>query len=452
MTFAPAPHLLRIDAAAVADADTVYAPGSILVESKLPPARLPNGSLHGSWSIIAVGSPAQVSAHTRNRDAEILPRPDHVLLPGLVNAHTHLDLTLLGPRPFDPETGFLGFVDTVRRERPADPESIRRAVLAGAEASRRSGVVAVGDIGGAPAGRPAAAAYDALRDTQLSGVGYIEFFAIGASEQAALERTAAVLDNLAPPTASVRPGLQPHATNTVSPEAYRWAIRKARELGLPIATHLAETPEEHEFIASATGPQRELLERVGAWHPALLREFGLGKSPVTHFADAIQGELDSHPGTRFLAAHVNDLGPDLPRLIRLRLSVVYCPRASDYFGAASTFGPHPYARLLEAGVNVALGTDSIINLPPQQPGLSILDEMRFLHARDATASKTLIAMATVNGASALGLPTQGFRFQPGLRPLGLIAVPTDPTAPDPVAAAWRHAGDPELIVLNRPAS
>ena len=126
-------------------------------------------------------------------------------------------------------------------------------------------------------------------------------------------------------------------------------------------------------------------------------------------------------------------------------SVAYCPRSSHYFRNHESFGPHRYRDMLAAGINVCLGTDSIVNLPPDESDrLSTLDETRFLCRRDGTDPLTLLRMATVNGARALDLDPDLFIFRSGLpHPVaGLIALPLDPShqSSSPLGSALNAPG------------
>jgi cytosine/adenosine deaminase-related metal-dependent hydrolase len=324
-----------------------------------------------------------------------LALPGHVLLPGLVNAHTHLDLTHLGPLEWDPERPFTDWVAHIRAGRRTDPEAIAASVRAGAQLAIAGGTAIVGDISGAVRAQPSLHAARALADTGLRGVSFVEFFAVGPRAALNVAGLSELLDSSAGPLAKdLRLGLQPHATNTVDPEAYLAAVDFAVQWGLPLATHLAESAEEREFIARATGPQRHLLESVGAWEDSLARVFGQGKHPVAHLQTALKEARTAY--RPFLAAHVNDATDEaLELLAATKTSVAYCPRASDYFGAHRHFGPHRYRDMLRAGINVCLGTDSIVNItdgtagPGEGPArLSVLDEMRFLHRRWAWVAST----------------------------------------------------------------
>ncbi len=465
-------RIVRYDALAVEDAGRVqrvsFAPGSLLI-------RMGNGGAE----VLAVGLPGEVDRHPAAGGAERVGMPESVVIPALVNAHTHMDLTHIGPQPLDRTAGFLGFIDRVRGGRGTDERDIGASVREGVRLCLAGGTAAVGDIAGAVGGHASLAAYLALARSRLIGVSFIEFFGIGRGWEERLGRVGAVIDRAdgrtgragkrggveaidegaltgreerPPPPAGeggnggIRLGLQPHAPYSVSLAAYGWAIGEARRRGLSLCTHLAETAEEAQFIAQASGPIRALLERLGVWDEAVRTEIGHGRRPVEHLA----GVLGQAP---FLAVHVNQAADeDIKTLARTGTSVAYCPRASAYFGTERHFGPHRYRGMLEAGVNVCLGTDSIISLPdaaadPRAGGISVLGEMRFLFERDGTDPHTLLAMATVNGASALGLGADGFAFRPGSVVSGVLAVGAGSTTPDRPALerVLRSSGAPRWL-------
>lgn len=409
-----------------------------------------------SIEVLAVERPGEVDAHPASQGAGVIDLTNSVLLPGMVNAHTHLDLTHLGPMPHDPGEGFVAWVDRVRAGRVGEAGAIRESVARGVGLSLRAGVVLVGDIAGAPGGRPRLEPFEELAASGLAGVSFVEFFAIGNGEAESLARVEAVLAGATvtrgPAPGGVRLGLQPHAPNTVGIAGYRRAVDLARRHGLPLSTHLGETPEEREFLAHARGPQRELLEHLGLWTDAMLGQVGRGATPIEHLA----ATLAEAP---FLLAHVNDMGPDPARGLEIlaasRASVAYCPRASEYFHATEHFGPHRYREMLGAGINVCLGTDSIVNLPrgvdsPEGSGLSVLDEARRLFARDGGDARTLLRMMTTHGCIALGWEASACSLAPGARPLGLVAVEVTGTPGDRMA--WerilRSRAPARLVVLG----
>jgi cytosine/adenosine deaminase-related metal-dependent hydrolase len=330
----------------------------------------------------------------------------------------------------------------IRRERPADPGEVRAAITRGAALCLAGGVVAVGDILGAPRGRPMIDGFPALADSPLHGVGFVEFFGIGARAPASVAALPDLIDSLAGLASErVRPGLQPHAPNTVSLPVYLAAAGHAMPRGLTLATHLAETLEERRFVSDAAGPQRELLESLGIWDDAELAQVGRGKHPVEH----LHPFLDLAP---VLAAHLNDC-PDhaLAILRQTPTSVAYCPRASAYFGAPERLGPHRYREMLAAGVNVCLGTDSLVNLDTPDR-ISVLDEARLLYRRDATPPGLIMAMATRHGARALGLDECAFSLGNGATPAGVVAVRAALKHGDVGGAVLGGTGDPEVLFLR----
>lgn len=480
-------ELIRIDASAAADAlGQTTGPTTIILrrtsaastDSSTQPQ--PMGG-----DIIAFGPTAEIDRceHARHV-SRVIDATGSAIMPGLVNAHTHLDLTHLGHLPPDPDTGFVGFVDAVRSGRRHDAGGIRDAVRLGISRSLAGGTVAVGDILGAPFGDDPAVlipAIDELQHSPLVGIVYLEFFdlsPVGRPPSPSFRRAEAILRERAEKndkrSARLRLGIQPHAPYSVHDVGYKRAADLARELGLRVCTHLAESPEEREFIAHATGLQRRMLENIGVWHDSLLDEFGKQFSPIEKFARAwsISAPRDDAGPTRpqILAAHANDTSDaDLARLRELGVNIVYCPRSSAYFNAHQHFGPHRYRDMLAAGVNVCLGTDSVLNLPPpptslhsntdtsdNTSGFGVLDEMRFLYRRHATDPRELIAMGTTRGASALGLDQHAFHWptKPGANlrhPIvGLLAVPLSnptPTAtPDPARAILESDAEPRLLV------
>ncbi len=387
-------------------------------------------------------------------------------MPGLVNAHTHLDLTHLGPRPHDPGEGFVAWIEMIRRGRHEDEAAIAASVGRGVLLSLSAGTVAVGDIGGAVRGRPSLAAWRALRAAGVRGVSFLEYFGMGSTAERSRDAVAAAL--AAAEREEREPGavlgLQPHAPNTVSSWLYRETIglagMGAGSVPRPVATHLAETPEEREFVAKGSGPQRALLERLGIWEDAILDDVGHGLHPVQHLSP----ELRARP---MLVAHVNDADDAAIRtLAGARASVVYCPHASAYFAAERYFGGHRYREMLDAGVNVALGTDSIVNLPPgserapsagravsEAGGMSVLREMALLAVRDGTDGRLLLRMATVNGARALGLEERVFEVREGGPLAGLIGVEVGAKAvggaSDAVHAAVVAGIGPEILFADK---
>lgn len=368
--------------------------------------------------IVAAGAPEAVGAV--DADVEVVDLPGSVVMPGLVNTHVHLDLSAMGPLPFDGD--FPAWLARVRDDRPANDAAITSSVRLGVDLARAGGTVAVGDI----AGVGSLAAITALGAMGLRGVAFLEVFGLGRRQAAAIEAMRQAV-RLFPDAGDLRLGLQPHAPYSCGPEVYT----AAAALGRPLATHLAESPEEIEFVAAATGPLAEMIRDFGLWDEAIT---ATGAHPVDHVLD-LTGEAP------LLAAHVNHVGPaQIERLAAAAVTVAYCPRASAYFGHAD----HPYRALRAAGVPVALGTDSIVNLDTPDR-ISVLDEMRLLHRRDGVDPGDLLAMATLVGAAALGVDPDLVTLAPGAT-AGIIAVDAPEGTGTPLARALAADAAPQWVV------
>lgn len=448
-------RIVRIDAAAAVDGAGFFAaPASLLLQIERSPR--PSSSAH--VRVLASGRSDDVARHEAAQapGTLVLAQPDRILIPGLVNAHTHLDLTHLGPIPHDPVAGFVAWVDQIRAGRYTDDIRVADSVRRGIALSLSSGTVLIGDIAGAPASRPTLAPWRVMRELGVRGVSYLEFFAMGKGRERGFSAIRAAIDAAAQESAdrpgSARIGVQPHAPNTVALPIYLAAIEYARlALGpdVSIATHLAETPEELDFVAHARGPQREMLERLGVWDDTILEHIGRCLHPVEHLKPVL-----SAGASRMAAVHINAADDRaIEILAATQTRVVYCPHASEYFAAERQFGPHRYRDMLAAGVPVALGTDSIASLPTGH-NLSVLEEMRRLHRRDHADPLILLRMATIHGAAALGVDGAAVQLQSGAAPAGLLAVPiisksADVSTPTGAAAAvCQTPAPPELLFAD----
>jgi cytosine/adenosine deaminase-related metal-dependent hydrolase len=426
------PQTYLLEGSGVADAAGLRAaPGAVLVEVGDPIGSMPR--------LLAAGRKEDVRVHPAAKGATRVDVGDAVLLPGLVNAHIHLDLTHIGPREYDPTAGFAGWAGVILSNRLYDPEPLRASVRLGISRSLAGGVVAIGDISGDWRTEPIAE----LQASPMLGVSFLEYFGIGRRQEQILARLAKAMSELAPlrrhPRIAV--GLQPHATYTAGSMLMAWTAERRRE-GWPVCTHLAENPSEREFVGRGTGTFRALLERLNLWDDSIMEDVGRGLSPIRHFEPA----LSAAP---WLVAHVNDCGDgEIDTLARSGASVAYCPRSSSYFRNHEAFGPHRYRDMLAAGVNVALGTDSIVNLPRDSTRISTLDEMRFLHARDGVDPQALLGMATANGARALGLDPALFTFGAAEKAIaGVIAVATNgEPMTDPLLAVMQSGGGVTMVL------
>ena len=307
-----------------------------------------------------------------------------VLLPGLVNAHTHLELTALrGRLPPGPFPEWAKALVAVRSG--WSPRDLSASMSLGIRLSVEAGTTAVGDF-------VMLSPNDALRQAPLRGVSWREVLGI-APEQAGARAAWAggFLEGRRP---HWTPGLAPHAPYSVSAPLYRMLRRTAFRAKVPFATHLSELREEIEFLRTGRGVFADMLRSfgrdTGSWRPPRMRPAAWLDS-----LGVLRGATVVH--ANYLTA------ADIAALRRNRAVVVWCPRTHDFFGHSA----HPVRRLLDAGVRVALGTDSLASAP----SLSVRDEI--LHAsRVGLPLETLLCMATENGARALGLRRVG-RIAPG---------------------------------------
>lgn len=414
------------------------------------------GPVPGTWSVTdpvigAVGPEQHLRSLLRGCQALEKRWENALLIPGLVNAHTHLDLTHIGPQPPDP-AGFAAFAGLVRDRRATQPEAIRASVRQGVQLSLAGGVVAVGDIAGAVRGAADLVAARELGQSPLWGTAFLEFFSIGTGEQ---RGRAALLNALQECNQGldlgIGLGIQPHAPYSVSAGSYRWALQQACVTGMPICSHVAESPQEHELIQRGTGPLRTMLEGLSIWTPNQggTQELGLDKTPLTHVLDAVAGTM-----SEMTLVHCNDLSDrDLQRLVDQAktqpLRVIYCPRSSRYFDAPKSFGPHRYLELLAAGIPVALGTDSIINLQIGSERITPWDEARLLVQRDGLDAQQALAMMTTHAALAIGMNPHTCALQQGISPLGISVVKVNSPVwdtGDPLQQAILR-GTPELVLI-----
>ncbi len=355
---------------------------------------------------------------------------DVALLPGLVNAHTHLEFSGLTRPIGEPGMRFANWIGELVAYRRRQSEQVaeasedsaaellavrRAAVRQGLKESLGHGVTTLGEIATAPWDMSPYA------DSTTSGTVFYELLGLDP------ERTPMLLDDaqrhLASPLLQTQAsgmetpgmgtpggwtaGLSPHAPYTVHPDLLREVVALSARQQTTLAMHLAETLEEWELLASHSGPLVERLTALRAWHPQAIPR---GIAPY----DYLQMLSAAH---RVLVVHGNYLAEPEWKLLASNsdhMSLVYCPRTHAYFG----HGAYPLAPALAAGVRVALGTDSRAS----NPDLDLLAEMRFVAQRHANVSpEQVLQMGTLSGAEALGLESRTGSLSAGKR-ADLVAV------------------------------
>jgi len=355
----------------------------------------------GSSNTIDLGadSPSNPLGHRVNQR-------EVAILPGLVNAHTHLEFSLLD-EPLTPSRPFADWIAAVVGYRRNVAPPVEKAIAAGLRESLQFGVTALGEISTADA------IAHAFFGSPIQSVVFREL--LGLSQQRAAENLELAYKHVNSETAEdglVRLAVSPHAPYSVHPELFAQLVQLAQKAHVPLAFHLAETQEELELLRSGSGPLRELFDRMGVWEPGAIRPSTrpldyLRQMSLLQCGLVIHGNYLDDEEIAFLAQHP-------------QLTVVYCPRTRQYF----QHDDYPLSKLLAAGVSVALGTDS----KASNPDLNLFAEMQTVHQLHPEISpEQILRMGTLSGAIALGLEQQTGSLSTG-KSANLIAVAYQPDA------------------------
>jgi cytosine/adenosine deaminase-related metal-dependent hydrolase len=369
-------------------------------------------------TVVATGTRAELEA-----DFGPSEHLDAIVLPALVNAHLHLELSHLAGKVSGGD-GLPAWIGRFVKARAAIPEAeAGPAMQAAADALLRFGVAAVGDV------TNTLASLGPLARRGLCGTLYHEVFgATPARIDEALSRARAAREQAGPPPAGLRVVPSPHAVYST----HHATLARLLADG-PSSVHLAEDPAERTLLSQGSGPFLPMLAALGAAPGDLTR----APSAVALAAPAL------HAGN--VAVHCVDLDrADIGLLARSGATVALCPRSNAYIVGRIPNLP----ALLAAGIPLALGTDSLAS----SPSLSPLAEVAALaRAFPELPAERIVALAW-NGA-AVGAPWVG-RLSPGFAP-GVIAVPLDGAAVvDPYAFLAGEFGEEdrgvEWIASARP--
>jgi len=333
--------------------------------------------------IVAVGARAD-----RTPDLDL---GNTAVLPGLVNAHTHLDLSgMRGLAP--PSADFTGWLrQVIAHRRARSPEQVQAGIQAGLTECLRFGTTLLGDIASE------GGSWEKLVEAPLRAVVFRELLGLTTERARDAGRDALEWRASHPETATCRPGFSPHAPYSFRAEFLPFLA----SLPGPLTIHLAESAAELELLERQSGPFVPFLAERGVWDPS-----GLAWGPA-HVLQLTQSAMT------VLYVHGNYLAPDAP--VPPHGSIIYCPRTH----AAFEHPPHPFRDFLARGIRVALGTDSLAS----NPDLDLLAEARFLrrHHPDVSGA-TLLWMATRAGAEALGWADETGSLEPG-KSADLIVLP-----------------------------
>lgn len=329
-----------------------------------------------------------------------------VLLPGLVNAHCHLELSHLAGLDRGVSGGLVPWVETLMARRgETDAEGVRAAIRKAIRQLESTGTVAVGDVSNAMAH------LDLLEASGLRAVVFYELLGFDpARADAILAGADEVLAlSLASPLRT-RVALAAHAPYSVSPALFAGLAAR----GGPAALHLAESPAESRFVAAGDGEWRAFLDRRGLGAVPFQAS---GRSPVA-YADG----LGALPAGTVCAHCVQVDEADCWTLAARGVWVALCPRSNR----ALQTGTAPVPRMMAAGVRLCLGTDSLASAPT----LDLLEEMALLQEQFPDLDPAaIVRMGTEGGARALGLDGLG-AIAPGAA-ADLAFAPADSHPDDP---------------------
>ncbi len=337
---------------------------------------LENGYVETAGGIIE-----SVGAGSPPKDVPVVDMGPGVMMPSLVNAHTHLELSALsGSLSFD--LGFRHWTTELIQKRGSFTESdLLEGALKALRSLLSSGCGAVGEIS------TLGITHTLFQDMPLAGVFFREYLGSTLPEIAPIDNTSLPLSSLAA-----------HAPHTTAPAVIRNIKEITAAAGLPVSIHLGESEDEFLFIQSARGEWADFLTSRGidfsGWPlPA--------KSPVQYLHGL--GVLDEQT----LAVHLLYCSQKDMRLLQDKnASICFCPRSNFLLHEKLPDIPSFIAQ----GFKPCLGTDSLAS----SPSLSILDEMAFVSARYCTLSPSdILAMGSIYGANGLGLGEKFGRLAPG---------------------------------------
>ena len=356
---------------------------------------------------------------------------DVILMPGLVNAHCHLDYTGMAGQIAPPKSFTDWIKSMVSLKGTWSLEEFEASWQSGAAMLLRTGTTTVADIEAVPELIPGA-----WQKTPLRIHSFRELLNVRSRVPAGELVERAVNDWLSVPTAQNRVGLSPHAPYSTSTELLEFAARAAHRRKWRLTTHIAESEQEFEMYMYRQGAMYEWLKGQRD-----VSECGAG-SPVQHLERC--GYLDEN----LLAVHVNYLWRhDAGVLGRNLVSVAHCPRSHDYFQHLR----FPREELENAGVNICLGTDSLAtvrkdrDLPAE---LNLFTEMQMFAAKSPDVSpEQIFRMATLNGARALGMKGLIGELSEGAL-ADLIAISLPQAASDVFETIVHHRGDVAVSMIN----
>ena len=355
---------------------------------------------------------------------EIFDLGESILLPGLINAHCHLDYTDMAGR-LPPQKSFTDWIKLMLVAKSEwNYSEFAESWIHGAEMLLRSGTTTVADFEAVPELLP-----DVWSATPLRVISLLEMTGVK-SRRNPRDILRDNMDHMATlPGGRCRSGLAPHAPYSTQPELLRLAAETTKRRHWLLSIHIAESAEEFAMFTEERGAMFDWLRR----NARDMSDCGSG-SPIKQLAGC--GVL----GENCLAIHVNYLAKGDARLLaRTKTNVIHCPRSHFYFKHRK----FPFNTLARAKVNVCLGSDSLATVykrPRQTVKLSMFDEMQaFASAHPKVPPEKILHMATINGARALGLAGEAGEISKNSL-ADLINIPFDGMTKNAFEAVVSHGG------------
>src|SRR5438094_7445540 len=349
----------------------------------------------------------------KDNAGQIVDLGEQALLPGLINAHCHLDYSCLRGK-IPPQKSFAGWIRAINAEKAKlSPKDYLSSINEGFAEATRFGTTTIANLTAFPDLVPQIA-------SPIRTWWFAELIDVRAPEQAS-ELVDLAIESLKPaPTW----GLAPHALFTASKNLYERCEEIARRKNVLLTTHLAESREEMEMFRDASGPLYQFLKEIGremadCGYDTPLRRF-LRELLFPQLGPSIRAGQAVPLGMtgQWIIAHLNELSEgdfDLLREIRHKFSIAHCPRSHAYF---SHFA-FQFERLQRLGFNVCLGTDSLAS----NDDLSLFAEMRaFQKQFPKVPSERILEMVTINPAHALRQENELGRIERGFL-AEMIALP-----------------------------
>ena len=341
------------------------------------------------------------------------------ILPGLVNVHTHLEFSQLAEPLAEPGTPLPTWIRRVIEYRSqqaqgqlSDQQTAINRINSGLIESQKYGTALVGEIATRqwPAGP--------FESAPISSTVFLELMGLFDDQVRDAEQMSRVHLQLASrPSTRWKAGLSPHAPYTASLQLVEQTAKLSAETDTPVAMHLAESREELPLLSQGDGALRDLLEERGCWvegsipKKTSIREY-LERLSLCARAMVIHGNYLNSGDIEFLARRSS------------RMSVIYCPRTHAFFG----HDRYPLQELFNAGVCVGLGTDSRASNPDLSLWREVHSVARF---HSGVNPETILKMANLGGATALGRSTEFGTLEPGKRAVFTVIRLPDRAGRDP---------------------